>query len=293
MAQPWVRRRLFSLRYPGAKAGYPPDDLDLATARAIERELRPWLRERPLSRAAYGAWKEGILREGAPSAEVRTSGQTYPYREYAAYPGRQLMDEKLLEHFVSLELLGDLAGKTLVDVGSAASPFAAYCEAVLGAEAYTLDPDYPAGVHGRCIGAFAQSVPLPDRSVDAIVLHCALDHFEGGSDTAFVREAARLLRPGGRVVSVPLYLSSVACNLTDPECWSPQQMFDPGAEVHGVRGHRNRFGRFYSPGSLVERVIEPARQAGLECIVWRLIPEGGIVPCSYLRYGLELRKDKG
>lgn len=54
------------------------------------------------------------------------------------------------------------------------------------------------GERGVVLRGRGEALPLPDASVDRVAVINALHHFEGPD--AFVREARRVLRPGGRVV---------------------------------------------------------------------------------------------
>ena len=71
------------------------------------------------------------------------------------------------------------------------------------------------GVQGYQIGSNAGAIPLGDASVTKMALHCSIEHFESDLDIRFVREAVRLLEPGGRLCSIPLYMSDVAHILTN------------------------------------------------------------------------------
>jgi hypothetical protein len=290
LGHPSIRPLLFSLLHPRARRGYPDNDLHPAVLRAVFRELPGEIRDWNLMRADYEAWRDDLLDPAGPDRVPVEAEARRAYLDYVGYSGPQLLDEKLLEHWVSLQIAQPRPGEVLVDIGSAASPFHHLVRDRHGLTAHTLDPDYPPGIHGHRIGAFAHETPLPDSSVDILVLHCALDHFEGDSDTRLIREAARLLRPGGRLISLPLYLSPRFANLTDPSVWSPRQHFDPGAVIHKMSGHRNRFGRWYSVDALRTRLLDPAQQWGLVPVIWRMIPIGGVVPCCYLRWALQLTK---
>src|SRR5437764_7841871 len=55
---------------------------------------------------------------------------------YTSYMGPELLNEKLLEHFVSIELLKPAEGQVWIDVGSDQSPFSQYMERRYGCAAY-------------------------------------------------------------------------------------------------------------------------------------------------------------
>jgi len=91
------------------------------------------------------------------------------------------------------------------------------------------------------------------------VLHNAFEHFEGDADTRFVHEAARVLKPGGRLCIVPLFMHGRLANQTDPAAiFGAPPPFDPGAEVWCVRGWHDRFGRYYDVVSLLTRLLAHA-----------------------------------
>jgi SAM-dependent methyltransferase len=131
-----------------------------------------------------------------------------------------------LEHFISGPILPDLAflfqriadatvetvaeaprGR-VVDVGSGSSRELARL-AQLGWEAYAIEPSVPMlglargvndemGTDVRLIRAIGERLPFPDASLDAVTCQGALDHF--ADRHAFMREAARVLKPTGRAV---------------------------------------------------------------------------------------------
>lgn len=261
-----LRALAFRLRRPLAPRGFPP---------------RPDATLRAEVEALFG---ERLERYRLDAARFRAFRQACGYAdEYVHYMGPRLLDEKLLEHFVSLELLPGLgAGELLVDVGSCESPFAPYVGRERGCRAYRLDLAYAPGLHGEEIGAPADAMPLESGSVAAITLHCTIDHFEGRADTGFLREAARVLRPGGRAVILPLYVARRQANAVDPRHYSPHTPFDPGAELRAVPGYGNPFGRFYSPSGLRERLLEAAPQLELRLVAL----EGDRIPETYLDYAL-------
>jgi len=129
-------------------------------------------------------------------------------------------------------------------------------ESIFGWEIYRQDLSYPEGIHGQEIGGNAAHLPLPDESVHLMALHCSFEHFEDSADIEFIKEAQRILKPGGRVVIAPLYLSACDRVATDPVVSIPGQVeFPEGVEVVCVPKFWNRFARLYSVKTLADRII--------------------------------------
>jgi SAM-dependent methyltransferase len=185
--------------------------------------------------------------------------------DYARHPlymdgGRATgFHQKGLEHFLAVELVGLRTGQICIDVASQHSPAPEIYARLHGAEVYTQDLAYPAGVHGRRVGGSASQLPRPECFADAMVLHNAFEHFEGDADIGFLREAARVLKPGGRLCIVPLFLYTEYAIQTDPGAltgtWPP---FDTGARLWCARGWRDRHGRFYDAQHLHSRLLANA-----------------------------------
>jgi len=162
--------------------------------------------------------------------------------------------EKLLEHYLAFEATRPAPGHTYIDVAAQNSCWAS-CLRQRHVKAYSLDLIYRPGVRGWRIGADAQAVPLPSESVDAMSAHCAFECFQGGSDVGFIREAARLLRTGGRLVIVPLYVDDTHFIATSPYTVVDPDGFDEGAAVVWRDDEYDEvFSRHYSPEALVERL---------------------------------------
>ena len=215
--------------------------------------------------------------------------------EYSTYGGplEHCLLEKALEHYVSFRLIQPAAGMVGIDIGSCQSVVPQILREHYGARCYEQDLVYAPGVHGDQIGSSADAIPLPDASVDFMTLHCTFEHFEGRADSGFVAECARLLKPGGQVVILPLYVNANYCNITGED--DPRQRdtidFDPDASYYClIPEWQNRFGRHYSAGALIERVLGPAARAGLEYDLYRTKHWESIHPQLWLRWILVLRK---
>lgn len=137
--------------------------------------------------------------------------------------------EKSLEHYLSFTLLEIGKDDTLIDVAAAHSNYAENVKKLAGCRVLRQDLEYPEGFHGDMIGGDAGCMPVPDGFATALTLHCSLEHFEGDADIRFIREAARVLAPGGRFIILPLYFERHHLNITQPELWNPELPRDSGA----------------------------------------------------------------
>jgi len=99
-------------------------------------------------------------------------------------------------------------------------------------------PELDTAVRIECVGSDACAMPLPAEAVDAIGLHCSLEHFEGDADGRFADEAFRILRPGGALLVIPFY-----CGFDHFETVRPE--FAVGCQFH----------RNYDPRSFAARVL--------------------------------------
>jgi SAM-dependent methyltransferase len=126
-------------------------------------------------------------------------------------------------------------------------------------------------------------MPVPDGFATRMALHCSFEHFEGDADMRFVREVARVLRPGGRVCFAPLYLSDRYGVLTDPSVAVAEQVsFDPDALVYCKPGWGNRHGRLYDAAHLESRIRR--NLAGMQLKLYRVVNATDVDPSCYLQF---------
>ncbi|CAN5427828.1 hypothetical protein BH09SUM1_BH09SUM1_04220 [soil metagenome] len=186
-------------------------------------------------------------------------GETWP----SFLPSR----EKIYEYFLTVEALQLTADSVYLDVASCLSVFPSYMAEVIGCTVLRQDLFYKPGISFvrfpsiktrserpmiSCFGGDASKMPLANESVDAIALHCSFEHFEHDSDTNFVREALRVLKPGGRLLIIPFY-----CGNTHTELFQPEQA--PGCQYH----------RYYNPASFTERILDKNPGCGVEIRYYR------------------------
>jgi SAM-dependent methyltransferase len=205
-------------------------------------------------------------------------------------------EAKILEYFVSLNLLPIENSDVAIDIASERSIFPEMIHETIGARVFRQDLIYPLGVHDDRIGGSAHEMPIVGAFADKLFLHNSFEHFEGDTDTKFIYEAWRVLKPGGGACIIPLYLSTRHQNLTDPLLGSDGVVWDAEAEIVQRVGHHNRFGRFYSPRTLSERVLEPASERGFEVNIYHFpaTEPGSVDPLNRalggLRFAMVLRK---
>ena len=175
-------------------------------------------------------------------------------------PAGEVFIEKCLEHYLVFRYLGLDRSDTYIDVAAAQSPWADALKSRGGA-AYRMDLNYPSGIHGMNIGADAGATGLPDAFCTALSLQCAFECFMGDADQRFVREASRILAPGGRLAIAPLYLESSHFITTSPLIDQKKVVLDAGARrVWRDDAYVEPFSRMYSPEAFVDRI-------------WRILPQ--------------------
>lgn len=175
---------------------------------ALQSDAPFRFREYRIDVAGFDAYRENLRYE-----------TTFP-RYFTEFGADGIWHRKLLEHFISFDIIEPKPGGTYIDVAASNSPVADILRETYGAAiAYRQDLRFRPGVHGNEIGSNAAEIPLPASSVDGILLHNSWEHFEGDSDRRALRECARLLRPGGRVCIIPLDVATVGYQVTSPSEW--------------------------------------------------------------------------
>jgi len=210
-------------------------------------------------------------------------------RYYGGYDGSSF-PEKSLEHYLAAKLLKLEPDDIYVDVGSMQSPVVQVYHNLYRCKTYQQDLSYPAGINGDMIGGDAGAMPVPDGFATKMGLHCSFEHFERDSDIRFIVEAGRVLRPGGRVCILPLYLFSHYAIQTDPAVLPEGGIeFGPDAVLYCKKGYRNRHGRFYDVPHLISRVRNALNGLGL--IIYSVTNAQQVHPSCSVRFIAVLDKN--
>ena len=204
-------------------------------------------------------------------------------------------DEKLLEHWISSELLGLMnygPDDIFVDVAAANSPWAHALRERRGLSAYAID--LCPGMKYRHLPYYrienATKTTFPDASVKGAALHCAYEMFMGEDDTRFIEEAARILQPGGKVVILPLYMHTHYCAYASPEHYG-NGFSDPAAKEY-IRSDSKGIpsSRKYDAATLKKRVLGPIESLGLRYRLYVLRNKADFGNNVYCHFILEITR---
>ncbi|GAB4408803.1 MAG: hypothetical protein OHK0039_12070 [Bacteroidia bacterium] len=232
---------------------------------------------------------------GITVSDYRIDAGAYAhYLKEARYPAgyygggvdpKQNFTEKTLEHYVSTQFMDLGPDSVFVDIAACSSPFHQIVRARYGvAQSYQQDLIFPPGRHGDRIGGYGHELDLPDGSVDAVTLHCSLEHFEGDTDTRFFQRLERLLRPGGRAIVLPFYIAHRYTIHIDPAynlLKGHRPQLDPLAQLRYCDWYQF-FSRHYDLAALQRRILSQA--PGLRLYLYRVTNFREVYAGSYLRF---------
>ncbi len=212
----------------------------------------------------------------------------YPHDYFGGgFDPRSNFTEKTLEHYVSTQFMSLAADSLFVDMAACTSPFYEIVEEKYGVrKSYQQDLIYPRGLSGKKIGGFGHELPFGDNSVDAVTLHCSLEHFEGTSDVQFFRQLSRQLKPGGKIVVLPFYIAHEYTIHVDPIYNTIKRhkvtLDDNDLFTLRYADWYQFFSRHYDAVTLKSRILDQC--PALELTVYRVTNFRHVDPGCYLRF---------
>jgi ubiquinone/menaquinone biosynthesis C-methylase UbiE len=175
-----------------------------------------------------------------------------------------LFTEKALEHYLSSKLLHPDKNDVFVDVAAASSPFYDLVEKKYRCRCFAIDLNAPKTGDSRFIQCNATNMPFENASISKMALHCAFEMFENDDDINFIKEANRVLRPGGRIVIIPLYMAHFYHILSSPGSNRKGIDYGKAKRVWWDNNYVVRFARFYSVESFKERILSHKNKLNLK-----------------------------
>ena len=204
-------------------------------------------------------------------------------------------DEKLLEHWIAAERLGLLAfdqDDIFVDVAAYGSPWAQVLRSKFEIQAYAIDlvgpPAFSTLDFYRKENAIKTS--FPDSSVRGMSLQCAFEMFQKQDDVDFVSEIRRVLKPGGKVVILPLYMHTHHCAYSTPEFFGRGHSDADATEYVHIGAWGVPSSRKYSAVTLKERLLNTISQKGLDYEIFVLRNKEKFGDGVYCHFILEIKK---
>ena len=120
-------------------------------------------------------------------------------------------------------------------------------------------------------------------------MHCAYEMFTGDDDKGLLNEMARILKPGGKVVIVPLYMHTHYCSYSTPEYYgkgySCQAKEYVRVDCFGVPSSRK-----YDAKQLKERVLDRIQSLGMRYKLLVLRNKAEVGTGIYCHFILEVYK---
>lgn len=202
----------------------------------------------------------------------------YPWAE-GQFPGPQIYGSRLWEYPFALLAAELRPGLACADVGCGRTPFTVYLSRQPGLRVVGFDPDFFSGdPRGTAFGVSADFVrdtgleirncgmtrlDAPDDHFDRVFCLSVVEHLDAGTARRGMREMARILNPGGRlIVTVDVAIHDTFCE-ADPLALIWESGLIPAAGLD-LRWPRRRLGIGYKnsrPADVFGLVLEKPAEA--------------------------------
>lgn len=199
------------------------------------------------------------------------------------------LPEKSVEHYLAIQLLNLSSSDIYIEVASEAPIAYKIYQRLYGVKSYVHSSAYPSGINQDMIGGNVNNLPLSDGFATKIAVH-TFSSFEEDADMDFIREAARLLKPGGSVCILPLYLFDKYAIQTDPvtAISTGGVKFEEDAMVYCSLGWGHRHARFYDPQHFFDRICRNLN--GLKLKIYRIKNAKEVDNSCYIQFAAVLEK---
>lgn len=171
--------------------------------------------------------------------------------------------KKFTEFFVTFSLLEPGPHDVVMDAGAGSQGYLSFVESK---QRILQDVAISLKTRRRLRGVdFVQcdagNISVQDRTVDKISCHHSFEHFRGDSDTGFIREVQRILKPGGRCCIVTIFIADNYVEITDSPSFDlkfderSKRVIDLTATIAGGEFSGN-YARVYDLEAFQRRVLD-------------------------------------
>ena len=223
------------------------------------------------------------------------SAQWFP-PDYHGGMNSGVWDEKLLEHWIAADVLGLMEYKDndiYIDIAAANSPWAQKLRERKGVDSYAIDlceigQNYKHLPYYRTEDATHTS--FADACVKGASLQCAYEMFMKDDDINLINEVARILKPGGKIIILPLYMHTHYCAYASPDYFG-KGYNDPLAkeyvrlDLYGIPSSRK-----YDAKNLKHRILDHVEAAGMHYKLHALRNKSEFGTNIYCHFILEIEK---
>ena len=233
----------------------------------------------------------------SPPAQGFSGFQAAGYFPDDYHGGRKsgVWDEKLLEHWIAAEklnLFNYSKDDIYIDVAACGSPWVKALRERHEIQAYAIDlvVDQAFSTLDFYREENATKTRFLDSSVRGMSLQCAFEMFLGSDDLDFIAEIRRILKPGGKVIILPLYMHTHYCAYSSADFFG-KGYSDPGATTYvrmdtwGIPSSRK-----YDAATLKKRLLSRIDQEGLEYDIHALRNKNELGEDIYCHFILEITK---
>jgi len=215
------------------------------------------------------------------------------YNRFPNYYGGDTSSEffnKSLQHYLAAKLLNLSQEDVYGDIACAASPAADIYQKIYGCKVYRQDLGAPEGIHGNLIGGDAGNMPVEDEFFTKMGLHCSFEHFERDSDMNFIKESSRVLKKGGKLCIIPLYLFNRYAMLSNPAfIVKSNTSIEEDAILYCQKRLGQGYARFYDVLHLTTRVRNNLN--GLKLTIYVIQNGKDVDPSCWVRFVALFEKD--
>jgi len=197
-----------------------------------------------------------------------------------------ILNKKIVELFVTFQILGLRGEDEYLDVAGGINTYADRIKCknkYLQGFAVSSELRTALGSKIDYIQGDAAKIDLPDESVSKISSHHSFEHFQGNSDSDFIKESQRLMQVGGKCCIIPIFIADKYMEVTrsnKPQCHYDKNstyLVDSTARITGGESCGD-YARIYDIPSFKKRVVDQIDRERFKVSLSEITIDGNSVP---------------